>query len=69
MLEQPLRYMKWIVHWMMGRASWVLLQTQLAHFINPDWAWSMEQEQESEYQGEDEANNNEGGTRNTLFIS
>jgi hypothetical protein len=47
---------------MVGRASWMLLQTQLAHWINPDWAWSMEQQEESEYQEEDETNTEE--TRN-----
>ena len=49
---QPLRYIKWAVHWAIGRASWLLLQTQLAHWINPDWAWSLEQDQ-SEYADED----------------
>jgi len=53
---QPWRYLKWIVNWMLGRASWVLLQTQLAHWINPDWAWSMEQEQ-AVYDDYDEENN------------
>lgn len=38
---------------MLGRASWVLLQTQLAHWINPDWAWAMEQEQVyDDYEGD-----------------
>ena len=44
--------MKWFVQWMVGRASWVMLQTQIAHLINPDWAWTMEQEQ-SDYPYED----------------
>ena len=67
MFEQPFRYAKWIVHWMMGRASWMLLQTQLAHWINPDWAWSMEQQEESEYQEEGDANTEE--TRNLSLFS
>jgi hypothetical protein len=44
--------MKWFVQWMVGRASWIMLQTQIAHLINPDWAWGMEQEQ-SDYHYED----------------
>ncbi|XP_046632424.1 voltage-dependent calcium channel subunit alpha-2/delta-3-like isoform X7 [Daphnia pulicaria] len=51
-LLTPLRYMKWFVQWMVGRASWIMLQTQIAHLINPDWAWGMEQEQ-SDYHYED----------------
>lgn len=52
-LLTPLRYLQWLVNWMIGRASWVLLQTQLVHWINPDWAWAMEQEQ-VEYDYEEE---------------
>lgn len=46
LLLTPFRYMKWFVQWMIGRASWVLFQTQIAHIINPNWAWAIEQEQE-----------------------
>lgn len=48
----PLRYMKWFVQWMVGRATWLILQTQIAHLMNPDWAWAMEQEQ-ADYHYED----------------
>ncbi|XP_059352267.1 voltage-dependent calcium channel subunit alpha-2/delta-3-like isoform X7 [Daphnia carinata] len=48
----PLRYMKWFVQWMIGRATWLMLQTQIAHLMNPDWAWAMEQEQ-ADYQYDD----------------
>ena len=47
-LLTPFRYAKWLVHWMVGRASWLLLQTQLAQWFNPDWAWAMEQEQQAD---------------------
>ncbi len=54
-LLTPLRYMKWFVQWMVGRASWVLLQTQVAHLINPDWAYAMEQEQQDYHYEENDA--------------
>ena len=41
---QPFRFMKWAFHWAIGRAAWLLLQTQLAQLINPEWAWSLEQD-------------------------
>lgn len=45
--------MKWFVQWMVGRATWLLLQTQVAHLINPDWAWALEQDQ-ADYPYEEE---------------
>lgn len=46
--------MRWAVHWAIGRAAWLLLQTQLAQWINPEWAWSLEQEQ-TDYVDDDDA--------------
>ena len=41
------------MHWAIGRASWLLLQTQLAQIINPEWAESMEIEQDPEEEEEE----------------
>jgi len=54
MLLTPFKFMKWAVHWAIGRATWLLLQTQLAQLINPEWAWSLEQEQ-PDYADDDDA--------------
>ena len=62
---QPLRYMKWAVNWMIGRASWLLLRTQLAQIINPDWAWSMEQEENN--LSEDEEGENPGKCAHSIY--
>lgn len=51
-LLTPIRYMRWFVQWIIGRATWLLLQTQVAHLINPDWAWAMEQDQDYNYEEE-----------------
>lgn len=67
-LLTPLRYMKWFVQWMVGRASWLMLQTQIAHLINPDWAWSMEQEQ-ADYHYEDNDGSPGKRTNSTLIRS
>ena len=50
---------------MIGRASWVLLQTQLVHWVSPDWAWAMEQEQ-TEYDYDDENSNNNNNNKNSV---
>ena len=57
---QPWRYFKWAVQWAIGRASWLLLQTQLAHIIDPEWAQTMEYEQTQEET--DEENEKPGST-------
>ena len=46
--------MKWAVNWAMGRAAWLLLQTQLVQWIQPEWAWSLEQDQ-ADYADDDDA--------------
>lgn len=53
LLLTPFRYMKWFLQWAVGRASWLIIQTQLAHIVNPDWAYSMEQEQQADYHYEE----------------